>query len=224
MDIGCIGSSLSQRGFSRLGASLSVLGIARIASSLSVLDYASFGASLSLRSFSRLGAYISVNSQVKIGGKLSVGVDNTVNINIGGRSQIVPTSGLQFATATTQISYDAGPNEEMRFFVGGSKAMTLSYAPTPVPAAPTGTLHGTWTSEGAITSSDRRLKENITPIRETMTEAMTRVLGGGGSTASANVEKPEKWLLRELRPVSYELKAPDRQGAVQFGFVAQELQ
>lgn len=70
-----------------------------------------------------------------------------------------------------------------------------------------GTLHGTWATDGSISTSDRRFKENIRELQQTLSE-------GTG---------PD--ILRELRPVSYTYKgATGREaGQTRFGFVADEM-
>jgi hypothetical protein len=74
-----------------------------------------------------------------------------------------------------------------------------------------GILHGTWTSDDTFSESDRRLKENVQNLDETLLRDRTR---------------PE--LLRELRPVSYLYKdqgrAGEEAGRTRFGFVADEMQ
>ena len=64
----------------------------------------------------------------------------------------------------------------------------------------TGTLHGTWSSEGVITVSDKRLKSSITPLKRLVSDK-----------------------LRDLRPVSF-LLSNDPSKNRRYGFIAQELE
>ncbi len=70
-------------------------------------------------------------------------------------------------------------------------------------------LIGTWRSDVTITASDRRLKQDVTPLQQTLKELM----GKAGKVDSTS------WLLRELRPVSFKLN--DGSDLQRFGFIAQ---
>merc|ERR1711920_322088 len=111
-----------------------------------------------------------------------------------------------------------------------------------------GQLHGAWSSEATVTTSDRRLKKNIEPLYRTIAmQAKDRWNRMGGapdqiinaddsdrtstsmqsSTASASAmgrQQPIGWLLRELRPVSFYLKRGPEAKYLKFGFIAQELE
>jgi len=69
-----------------------------------------------------------------------------------------------------------------------------------------GTLHGTWVADHpGISTSDRSLKENIKPLRQTLKEG-----------------HPD--ILRELRPVSYTYKGSSEEAKhTRFGFIADEM-
>jgi len=70
-----------------------------------------------------------------------------------------------------------------------------------------GTLHGTWSADGEISTSDRRLKENIRPLQQALRD--------GQSTK----------ILRELRPVSYTYTGTSKESKnTRFGFIADEMQ
>merc|ERR1719282_1034625 len=93
-----------------------------------------------------------------------------------------------------------------------------------------GTLHGAWSSEATVTTSDRRLKKNIEPLYRTIAmQARDRWNRKGGapdsliqtddtdrtslstqssadSATAMGRQQPIGWLLRELRPVSFYLK------------------
>jgi len=74
-----------------------------------------------------------------------------------------------------------------------------------------GALHGTWTVEVPITTSDRRFKKNIHPLEH--------LLEG---KRSKHTETVSDWVLSQLRPVSFVMTEGD--DSVRFGFIAQEIQ
>jgi hypothetical protein len=199
-----LGSLVSVLGVTRVGASLSLRSFARLGSSLSVLDFVHLGSSLSVRSYARLGSTLQI-----YGGKLS------------------------FNSADT--TYIQETSSEMFVYVQGAKAMTLSSSG--------GQLHGTWSSENSVTVSDRRLKTNIKPLMSTLRQnkvaAVSRgevpagpgVTGGpepkGAPEAEDDPEGPPgtlRWLLRSLRPVSYNFKQGQDTKQVRFGFIAQDVE
>lgn len=102
-----------------------------------------------------------------------------------------------------------------------------------------GTLHGVWTADNILTTSDRRLKTQIEPLFKTLRNLPledvneTHVSGHGleASRDDAASGDPALWLLRELRPVSYKFKSTSESkemggetARVRYGFIADELQ
>lgn len=123
---------------------------------------------------------------------------------------------LQLNTdAATYIKYDSG----VQFYVSSNRALSLGSA--------SGTLHGTWSSDGIVTTSDARLKREIEPLRRTLRKLQQ------GSRPKARVSEedvlgkddvePIMWLLSQLQPVSY-IHAHDKTGGRRFGFLAHELE
>lgn len=204
LDLAHVGASLSLRGYVRGGSSMSVLGVARIAASLSVLDFSFLGSSLKLRSSARLGSAISVldfvhlGSSLAISGSLKVGSDTDIS-----QSKLMPSNNyrLEYVSADGKINWYHGNYRAMSTYKQGSTAG--------------GSLHGLWSMDtdgsGMFPSpSDRRLKENIRPVFES--------LGAGrdpGPSAAASV-------LQRLRPVSYQLRS--EAGRERFGFIADEME
>merc|ERR1711974_366239 len=88
-----------------------------------------------------------------------------------------------------------------------------------------GTLHGHWgTYSLDVTSSDRRLKENIRPVFETLrTRHSLDASGGGGGELGGGLlgSAVMDTVLQKLRPVSYNLRSEGNQ--MRFGFIADEM-
>jgi len=204
IDVGIVGSSLSLRSFGRVG------------SALSVLDFSSLGSTLSVRSNALCGG------SAWIHGKLKFGSD----------------------TYFEPISPSPGP-AGIQTYVQGTRVMSLS--------ASGGTLHGTWTAETVVAVSDRRLKNNIRPLIQTMEQNQARLEGKKppaeivaapekNRTAVAKLRRAQadqsqppaspleregaalNWVLRQLRPVSYNFKQGSDTKNVRFGFIADEME
>lgn len=150
----------------------------------------------------------------------------TVNsdVSIGGTTRIYDK--LQFTSATTYIEEAAG---NMDFYVTANKAMTLSSSG--------GRLHGTWYTDATVTISDRTMKSNIRPLLDTMQK--NREVSQKNETApDAGVDGPSdpdsgpanvsqstmSWVLRQLRPVSYNFKSGSESKHMRFGFIADEME
>jgi len=88
-----------------------------------------------------------------------------------------------------------------------------------------GTLHGVWMSDVSISTSDRSLKENIKPLQETLLSNQ-RKRAAASPTSEQGAEKPNgaSWLLRQLRPVSYNFKQGAEAKHMRFGFIADEIE
>merc|ERR1712019_199091 len=72
-----------------------------------------------------------------------------------------------------------------------------------------GTLHGLWSTDNLMTTSDKRLKRQIRPLREALQEAQLAAAPttpGPATLAAEEVEDPEQWVLSRLRPVSYRMR------------------
>jgi len=88
---------------------------------------------------------------------------------------------------------------------------------------------GGWLVDTAVSDSDRRIKKNILPLQRTLQRSREQVQGLPVGSTHADKQSSVSWVLRELRPVSFTIKAgidskklktPD----TRFGFVAQELE
>lgn len=136
---------------------------------------------------------------------------------------------IAFGAPGTKIGWDAS-GSTLDFKADGFRAMTVSNAPG---SSVSGTLHGTWVteSENGITTSDRRLKQNIQPLFRSIAESepakrstSAASMQQGTQGATAQRASVVDWVLRELRPVSYSFKHGADAKQERFGFVAQELQ
>lgn len=120
---------------------------------------------------------------------------------------------------TTNAAYNA-------FVKDGSSATTSTIAATDSMrfTSTGGSLHGTWLTDVELSASDRKLKENIRPIHETLEAANTEALMRSGQLA-ANSGGALNKMLRELRPVSYMYRKDDVESKhMRFGFIADEMQ
>lgn len=166
---------------------------------------------------------MAVCSPTFLGGALSVGKEvrlmNSVSLTDGTK--------LMFNSAgTTYVEHSPAPSSPiMKFFFNGARRMELVNTGMGTGGSSGGgTLHGTWSSDSTISTSDRRLKENIRPIRESLNEAMHNAQPELQDDLAAGAAG---WILRELRPVSYNflpsenMAEPDKR---RFGFIAQEVQ
>lgn len=88
-----------------------------------------------------------------------------------------------------------------------------------------GTLHGVWSSENVLSASDRRLKKDIAPLGQTLSEMrLSRSETMGVVDKASPVDKAAAWVLRELRPVSFSFRRGPESKFPRYGFVAQELE
>lgn len=85
-----------------------------------------------------------------------------------------------------------------------------------------GTLHGSWTADNSVTSSDRKLKKNIKPLQDTLrTIALDAAAKQGKTEPGDESASPAQWIVSMLRPVSYEYLT---YAGRRYGFVADEVE
>lgn len=97
-------------------------------------------------------------------------------------------------------------------------------------------MHGSWYADYMIHTSDRRLKTNIRPLDDLLEGMAQKGMGEQGATRLASDQvsggrggAPQRedgaaWVLRELRPVSYNfIKGLEAKTAPRFGFIADDL-
>jgi hypothetical protein len=175
---------------------------------------ARLGSSISVFDFFQLGSSMSLRGFARLGSGLSVVSQLTVG-------------SLYITESSNSFVFTVG---------SGSKALTLS--------TDGGVLHGSWSAESAVVTSDRRLKKEIVPLQRTLRDVAKKrwPLASGGkatngnplSSASAKKDGNEIsaksegdgaiWLLRQLRPVSYSFRKGRESKYMRFGFVADELE
>lgn len=211
-----IGSSVAVLGFASLGSSLSLRSVSRLGSSLALLGM-SRGASLSVFDFAAVGASLSLRSFSRFGSSMAI------------FSSIKLAGDLQFATVGAGIYGRNGDGTVTKRITFPDSSGTYE-----------GILHGTWEAETTITTSDRRLKTDITPLHQTLVSRMSHMKGtnidplaankDGGKVAAKKKTRGEAvdWVLRELRPVSFTFKkgadSKSMQGKQRYGFIAQEVE
>jgi hypothetical protein len=167
---------------------VSALGVARFGAATSVLDFLHLGSSLSLRSFARLGSCLSVAGTLLAGGTVSI------------RDQ------LRFAASSTYIEAAViSGGSGIQAVVGGNRALSMSSSG--------GFLHGSWIADATVSTSDRRLKSDITPLADALSAGAPAEVQNDATT----------WALRELRPVSYRYKSGPESKYTRYGFIADEI-
>lgn len=204
-----MGSSLSLYGSARFSSALSVLDMAILGSSLSirsslrcgshfsVLDFSLLGASLALRSVARAGPVVLSLGYCALGSKLSI--DDRMNIKEE-RKAVFEGGEITYKTSASSIHVNMW---------GASPSPVF----TPLKITPTGGIfEGAWQTENVVSSSDRRLKEDVRPLR--------RSLPGAGRAEGAS------GVLRALRPTAFAFgggPGVDAPRPRRYGFIAQEV-
>jgi hypothetical protein len=195
---------------------------------MSVLDFLHLGSSLSLRTFARAGSAVSVRGLSRFGSSMSVLDFLHLGSSLSLRS---------FARLGSSLSVHAHIQMKPDTIIGtGASGTTAGYKSITIKTAG-GVLHGTWSADNALDTSDRRLKKDIMPLGKTLAEKMARVQANeawaddGQDAAGPTAEQAEEattaeavsWILRELRPVSFKFRRGPESKYSRYGFVAQEL-
>eukprot|EP00437_Effrenium_voratum_P069241 CAMPEP_0181504036 /NCGR_PEP_ID=MMETSP1110-20121109/57272_1 /TAXON_ID=174948 /ORGANISM="Symbiodinium sp., Strain CCMP421" /LENGTH=168 /DNA_ID=CAMNT_0023632851 /DNA_START=59 /DNA_END=561 /DNA_ORIENTATION=- len=109
-------------------------------------------------------------------------------------------SGALRFTDTTYLDAASG---NLEAYVSSARRLSLT--------SEGGTLHGLWSADTVVSLSDRRLKQNIQPLVGALPEADLGL-------------PPLRWVLRQLRPVSYRFTKGVEAKHVRFGFIADEME
>jgi hypothetical protein len=142
---------------------------------------------MSVLDFLHLGSSLSLRSFARLGDYVSV------------------SGAIKMAGASTYVRYNSG----IEMTVGGNRALSATSSG--------GTLHGAWSADVAISTSDRRLKKDIEPLEIALAKE-AQLPTGAEETSSVS------WVLRELRPVAYRFSRGSESKYLRLGFVAQELE
>jgi hypothetical protein len=126
-------------------------------------------------------------------------------------SSISITDRIALGGADTYAYYN-DVNIAMDFYVQGFRGMSIVAQNN---AYGGGNLHGVWYSDHILLTSDRRLKKNIKPL---ITNLNSRAEQAGAT------EGGPTWVLRQLRPVSFQFKRGPETKLQRFGFIADDVQ
>jgi len=209
-----VGSSLSLRRFARCGKSMSVVGAVSLGASLSVLDVVQVGARVAVGGATLHGSTFSVFDKANFGASLSV--RSLVRFGSALTSDSLHFGG---SVGASYIRYTGGGTPAIEAHVANARGLSVTQAG--------GVLHGVWSADNTVTSSDRRLKRSIVPLYKAIAESASKA----GIRASSPHRPPGMerastvdWVLRQLRPVSFKFKHGPEGKYSRYGFVAQELQ
>jgi len=133
----------------------------------------------------------------------------------------VRSKRIEFGTSKY---YAENKGDKIEFYVDNKRSISMT-----VESASTagGILHGMWRSDESVTSSDKRLKMNISPLHSHLDEAALK-RGVPPEPGAADADK-STWVLRQLRPVSFSYRKPqasdsETSKSTRFGFIAQDLE
>lgn len=111
---------------------------------------------------------------------------------------------LKFRSASNYIQQTTNDTEYISMYGHNDRALSMT--------SDGGTLHGTWSADVSISSSDRSLKTNIQSLEHTLQDGTSRPHTGVGG------------ILRKLQPVSYTYKGSGAESTkTRFGFIADEM-
>lgn len=138
-------------------------------------------------------------------------------LSIVGQIKIGSDDGIQIG-ADSSVNKIVKNGNTIEVYAGGVKSATFE--------SDGGILHGSWSVESALVTSDRRLKTNIMPLQRTLREVvLPRGEQKTSDPASSQGQRGDGalWLLRQLRPVSYSFRKGVDSKSMRFGFIADEL-
>lgn len=115
----------------------------------------------------------------------------------------------------TYAYYDSISSNSVEFYTSSTRTLTIG--------AGVGTLHGTWQADGAVGTSDSRLKKNIRHLQDTLRELQQSRLNKEEASKPAPSVGPAEWILSQLRPVSFSFISDKKDGR-RFGFIAEEVE
>jgi len=237
-----LGSSCSVLDYANLGSSLSLRGCLRVGRSIQFRRELADQAAAAAAAAAAAGTGSGCGAGCGAGCGTGVGCGETMD---GTSIMYNETTGYAFPNGEPPPPYDADGNpgaeklqSQLLFMVDNQRAMNVMADRTEISATEQlglqvytayssdtgerllyGELHGTWTAQSQIATSDRRLKKDIKPLERHLPSGGERT-GEAGSTAKP--EDPPLWVLRQLRPVSFNFKESGDKGT-RYGFIADEL-
>jgi hypothetical protein len=184
-----LGSSLSIRAFARVGQSVSVLRFMCVGSSVSLRSFSRLGSNVSAIDFVNTGSSMSIRSYVRLGSTLSVA---GTNLRLGNAMFYDKVAGT-VSSLNIKVGALTGAAE------GGAAGRSVSFTYNTVGPVEGGTLHGTWTTENAVSQSDRRLKYDILPLFKTVISQHRRRAAGldSGMNGEAGIPGADEVLSRD---------------------------
>lgn len=135
----------------------------------------------------------------------------------------IKVSTISDGPGTTYIKFDDTGSSQIDMYAASNRGLSIT--------STGGTLHGAWSSEATVVTSDRRLKRNIQPLFRTLAAQATRsdaAAAEDDGTASSPLAGRQASvvgrILRELRPVSFHMRRGSESKYLKFGFIAQDLE
>lgn len=185
----------------QMSSSMSLRGFQRLGSRASLFDFLGLGSSVSVRHFVRLGSTLSVYNAASDG--------STTQVRVGG-AMLTHTHRTTGAAGDPQIQIYADAEHDPSVSLWAANTGSSQYG---------GTLHGTWTSQGTVTVSDRRLKTSVLPLGQALLATVDR------NSASLDGSSPTvRSVIEGIRPVAFRYKHAAESKFSRFGFIAQELE
>lgn len=129
-------------------------------------------------------------------------------------------NAIKFGSTAT---YMVASGNDLLGYVGGVRAITFSSSGS----EGAGTLHGTWVADNQVTYSDRRIKTNIKPLlggKFNTDEPASSMVVSEKSAPRQETPSNLHWMLRQLRPVSYNFRKGTDSKNMRFGFIADEME
>eukprot|EP00451_Oxyrrhis_marina_P023078 CAMPEP_0204355496 /NCGR_PEP_ID=MMETSP0469-20131031/34182_1 /ASSEMBLY_ACC=CAM_ASM_000384 /TAXON_ID=2969 /ORGANISM="Oxyrrhis marina" /LENGTH=467 /DNA_ID=CAMNT_0051342753 /DNA_START=926 /DNA_END=2329 /DNA_ORIENTATION=- len=204
--------TLSVTGNANVGEQLAVGGFANLGGGASIIGPSVLGSDVSARGMARLGSGLSVCGPTLLGGTMSI-KDAASFGRMDLRSPVAASDVTVSGALSIGDAVLLGDGRKLVVQVDQQRTLTAT--------AYGGTLHGVWTSDIPLTTSDRRLKTEVTPLLKSLGRRMT---ASGDRPADRGEQDAAAWILRELRPVSFKFKAGPDAKSDRFGFVADEVE
>jgi Mg2+ and Co2+ transporter CorA len=140
-------------------------------------------------------------------------------VNVADNLRLETNKALFFNGATETVKFISEDGTTLRGYAGSGHKITINTTG--------GKLHGTWTSENTVTSSDMRLKQEIMPLYKSLAKLNDRQRPAEVVEAmtETQIKQDAEEVVRKLQPVSYYMvKDTNEAKNMHFGFIAQEVE